>query len=183
MKSSTKPEDICLSAVIEKTSKPLKKALASLVPEAEIEEILQDSYLQLHLTARRESIANPVAFVHRTARNLAINRLRQKKTSERFVESHFANPEVNDQSEFKRLSLIREQQVLIDAINQLPPICRQVFVMRKLHGYSHKDISQRLSISTKTVENHLAKAIVKCRDYFVKQGADIGLISSAIEAA
>lgn len=53
----------------------------------------------------------------------------------------------------------------MEAINTLPPICRQVFVQRKLHGKCHNSIAAMLGISTKTVENHITKGLRLCRDY------------------
>lgn len=51
-----------------------------------------------------------------------------------------------------------EQQVDM-AIDTLPFRCRQVFLMSRIESLSYKEISHILSISEKTVENHLVKAL------------------------
>ena len=40
--------------------------------------------------------------------------------------------------------------------------CRQTFTLRKVYGYSQKEIAAQLSISEHTVEQHLSKAARRC---------------------
>ncbi|MDO1450270.1 sigma-70 family RNA polymerase sigma factor [Rhodocytophaga aerolata] len=47
---------------------------------------------------------------------------------------------------------------IYDAINTLPPVRKKVFQLRKFYGYSYEDIARNLSISKKTVEDHITKA-------------------------
>ncbi|MCW3786429.1 sigma-70 family RNA polymerase sigma factor [Plebeiibacterium sediminum] len=51
-------------------------------------------------------------------------------------------------------------------IQQLPYKTKQVFRLSRMHGYSQKEISQELSISVKTVENHMTKALKLLRSSF-----------------
>lgn len=43
-------------------------------------------------------------------------------------------------------------------IQLLPPKCKEVFVLR-CNGYSNRDIAERLIITQKSVDQHIAKAI------------------------
>ena len=52
--------------------------------------------------------------------------------------------------------------MLVRAIQGLPDRCRQVFTLRKVYGYSQKEIALRLNISENTVEQHLTKAARRC---------------------
>ncbi len=54
-------------------------------------------------------------------------------------------------------------QKLSFIINSLPPVRRKVFEMSRLSGLSYREIAQELSISTKTVENHISKALKQIR--------------------
>lgn len=49
------------------------------------------------------------------------------------------------------------------AIEELPPRCREIFILNKLHGMRHKEIAKRLDISVKTVENQIGKAMSQLR--------------------
>lgn len=49
------------------------------------------------------------------------------------------------------------------AVNALPQKCREVYKLSREEYLSHKQIASRLNISTKTVENHLTKALKQLR--------------------
>ncbi len=56
---------------------------------------------------------------------------------------------------------VQEQKVLsilFDAIHELPPKCKQIFLMSKKEGLTNIEISQCLNLSKKTVENQITKA-------------------------
>ena len=56
---------------------------------------------------------------------------------------------------------VQEQKILtilFDAIHQLPPKCKQIFLMSKKEGLTNIEISQCLNLSKKTVENQITKA-------------------------
>lgn len=50
-------------------------------------------------------------------------------------------------------------QLLVELINQLPPARKKIFIMSRREGMSHKEIAQQLSISEKTVEHQIGKAL------------------------
>ena len=51
------------------------------------------------------------------------------------------------------------------AVARLPDVCRRAFVLRRVYGFSQREIAEHLGISIKTVEAHLAKGIVRCTDF------------------
>lgn len=51
------------------------------------------------------------------------------------------------------------------AIRQMPLARRKVFEMSRLKGMSYKEIAAELSISVKTVENHIALALKQLRHF------------------
>lgn len=46
-----------------------------------------------------------------------------------------------------------------NAINALPPKCKEVFMLAKIEKIPYKEISQILNISVKTINIHIAKAV------------------------
>lgn len=48
-------------------------------------------------------------------------------------------------------------------VNTLPPKCREVYLLSRGQQLSHKEISDRLSISINTVRNHLTRALRQLR--------------------
>jgi RNA polymerase sigma-70 factor (ECF subfamily) len=53
------------------------------------------------------------------------------------------------------------------ALSSMPQMRKKVFELNRLHGYSYHEIAQLLSISVKTVDNNLSKAIKELHKFFV----------------
>lgn len=60
-----------------------------------------------------------------------------------------------------------EHQELLQQINSivecLPEKCKEVYKLSREENLSHKEIAERLNISTKTVENHITRALAQLR--------------------
>ena len=64
--------------------------------------------------------------------------------------------------------------LLKKALENLPPKCREVFVLSRVSNLTYKQISDSLGISIKTVENQMGKALKILRSYIrQKQGLPI----------
>ena len=57
----------------------------------------------------------------------------------------------------------QELDILRQAVGDLPDKCRTVFVLYRGRGLTMRQIAERLGISEKTVEKHIAKAMLHCR--------------------
>lgn len=155
-----------LDTVLDTRSK-LMVALERMLSREESEEVIQEVYLKLFLNFQHEKPENPTAYVFRLARNLAITRLRSHQVAERFTQSlsEVANETLAIDEPQQTFTEEKDKALLLEAINSLPPICRQVFVLRKLHDKSHQEIAKDLEISVKTVENHITKGMQLCHNY------------------
>ncbi len=124
------------------------------------EDIVQDAFARL---ARRGSLAavqNPEAFLRRIVRNLLIDRSRRAATRPQLVELDVHEPQVRaDQADNIELAQLQAQYRKI--VDSLPPRTRQVFLLHRVEGRSMKDIAAELDISSRTVEWHVAQAILK----------------------
>lgn len=158
------------SLTVTTTRAKLMVSLSRMLSPEESEEVIQEVYLKLFIVAKTEKPDNPVAYVYRLARNLAISRLRSHTVACRYV--HAVGEPLDDlqYNNDPQISCTEEEDkiLLLAAINHLPPICRQVFVLRKLHGKSHKEIAHDLAISVKTVENHIYKGMQHCHHYLTR---------------
>ena len=77
-----------------------------------------------------------------------------------------ANAVPADQSVHYKL----EMEALIKCIKVLPEQCRRVFIYKKFHGLSQKQIASKMQISTSTVERHITIALLKLRTQMSEQG-------------
>lgn len=152
----------------------LKRFLRRFLHQREdIDDTLHEAFLRAYRAERDKRIAEPKAFLFKIARNLALNEL--AKFRNRRVEGMAdfdAIPVTDGDNSPEQRAIIRQELGhAFDLINQLPPRVREVFLLRKLHGLSQKEIAERLGIAESTVEKHLAKGLVKMA---ALSGAGIG---------
>ncbi|MFT3825112.1 MAG: RNA polymerase sigma-70 factor [Chitinophagaceae bacterium] len=57
------------------------------------------------------------------------------------------------------------EQLLAEALNQLPPKCREVFILSRMSKLTYQQIGDTLGISVKTVENQMGKALRILRSF------------------
>ncbi|MCZ2417064.1 MAG: sigma-70 family RNA polymerase sigma factor, partial [Burkholderiales bacterium] len=55
------------------------------------------------------------------------------------------------------------EETVMEAINNLPPKCREIFILSRVEGKKYSKISQILGISVNTVENQMGIALRKLR--------------------
>ena len=129
------------------------------------EDILQDAFIRLVKANPGSEIKNPRAFLYKIVSNLAIDyhRKHNRQQSRYADESELA--ELTDQSPSLEHQIYTQEQLVFlkQAISELPPKCRQVFIMHKLKSYPYSKIMQALNISESTVLKHMVKAMKHCR--------------------
>ncbi|SMG64217.1 RNA polymerase sigma-70, Bacteroidetes type [methanotrophic bacterial endosymbiont of Bathymodiolus sp.] len=59
------------------------------------------------------------------------------------------------------------QKRISEAVNDLPPVRKQVFEMSREHGMTYREIAQTLSVSSKTVEGHISKALKQIKKHII----------------
>lgn len=136
-----------------------------IVPPKEIEDIVQETYVRVCQRKRDAEIGSPRSFLFRTARNLALDYV--KRAESRLAVSVEDTPEngfgegVSD-GVFDDVASKEEFARFCEAVRQLPPQCRRAFVLKKVYGYSQRDIAREMNISENTVEKHVAHGIRSC---------------------
>lgn len=128
-------------------------------------DLVQDTFLRVRGLKDLAGVGQPRAFLYKTALNLSIDLFRRQRIrAERMTPLELtedlpsASPRQDDAVEAKeRVRLLR------DAIEDLPPRCRQVFLLHKFMDLSHAEIAARLGISKNMVEKHVMKAMDHCR--------------------
>jgi RNA polymerase sigma-70 factor, ECF subfamily len=132
-------------------------------------EIVQEAFLRTY--RERESVTTLRAFLFSTARNLAANEYRHRRTVERGAAEEFADSRVNPESESLESGLLRDERnrLIQEAIDHLPRQCRAAFTLRVFHECSYKEVADRLGISAKTVEKHIARGLRDTNSYIKRR--------------
>lgn len=166
-----------LSEAFERYRSALKSYLGKfLKTQDDVEDILQDTFFNSFRAAREKVIENPGAFLFRTAHNLALKDIRNKITraTEPIGDIDSLGVTGNKPTLEQQVMASQEFGLLCEAVDALPPQCKRVFVLRKVYGLSHKEIAAELGISISTIEKHIAKGALACRDFLAEKGTSDG---------
>ncbi len=133
---------------------------------ADVDELLQETYARLLVAGGSENkeVRSMRAFCLTVARNVALDWLRHRQIVPIELVADMEALDVLDEgAQIEEIvNSHQELTLLAQAVECLPTRCRQVFTLRKVYGYSQKEIAARLKISENTVEQHLTKAARRC---------------------
>ena len=107
-------------------------------------------------------------YLYRMTKNACIDYLRKKKkyTTEPFnLESREHKINLNSllcDASSKILADELENEIQY-AISLLPEKCKKVFIKSRLEGLKHREISEEMNISIKTIETHMSRALKHMR--------------------
>ncbi len=136
----------------------------------DVEDVLQETFLKTFEAERKVHIRAPVPFLFKTARNLALNAISMRKRRKTDMIADVDEvPFLYDVDLISGLDpeshhAVRDQlSIAQDALDQLTPRVREVFILRKVYGLTHKEIGTKLGIKVSTVEKHVAAGIFQLK--------------------
>lgn len=125
-------------------------------------DILHDGFLRFALTTSPNRGQEPHAYLRTIVQNLLLEHYRKERYFAEYQQQ--ANLEEPVTISVEHLADIKQRLELVTQIIQdLPPKCRQVFVMYRIEGHAQKDIATQLNISLNMVERHLIRALLDLR--------------------
>jgi RNA polymerase sigma-70 factor (ECF subfamily) len=133
-------------------------------------DIVQETFIRVW--EHRRSLKPHLSFlgyVFRISRNLIRDNVKHQKIRERT--DKYIPPSVlsenDDPSEALQLTLLQEQ--ITSIINKdLPKRCREIFLLNRFEGKTHKEIAETLHLSVRTVEHQVLHALNILRIKLVK---------------
>ncbi|HEU5066714.1 MAG TPA: sigma-70 family RNA polymerase sigma factor [Sphingomicrobium sp.] len=130
----------------------------SRIDESEADEIVQEAYHRLAALPEVDHIDHPRAYFFSIGRNLLVRRLRRAEvvSLETIAEIETADT-APDPEATVTAKLMRER--LRSMIDELPERCGRILKLRKLQGYSQKEIAAMLGITESIVENQVQYGI------------------------
>lgn len=132
------------------------------------ENLLHDAFLDLwKINDRIHTICNINAYMFRLVRNRCLDYLKHKVyekayEGEAIVEyrARVESVESMGDEEFMANEL---GQLIRNAVENLPPRCREIFLLSRVEGLRHSEIAQRLNLSENTVSVQLGIALKRLR--------------------
>lgn len=131
----------------------------------ESEEIVQEVFFQIW--QKRENLDIKSAFksyLFRAVRNSCLNNIKHKNIQIKHQDYTLHNNEGN-QTEFEdKLETNELEERIRIAIDKLPTERKKIFLMIRFEELKYKEVAEKLSISTKTIENQMGKALKFMRE-------------------
>lgn len=140
--------------------------------QEDAENLVQDIFL--YLWENREqipSLGNMNAYLFTVVKNRCIDFLRrqakndEKKRSlseleEKELQFKLYSLQKFDENNF---SIADIEHLISQAVDSLPARCKEIFILSRMEGLRHKEISERLNISVNTIESQIAIALKKLK--------------------
>lgn len=125
------------------------------------EDLVQDAFVQIW--QKRTTITDIEkidSLLYTIVRNNLINRYQKKLKEQAYLKDLpvQATTPTDVQPNPTKINLVKEH------IEALPPRSKEVFLMSRKDGLTYKEIASELSISTKSVEKHVSKALKLLRE-------------------
>lgn len=166
----------CARLLIQRYAELHRLALCRTGSPALADEVMQEAWLRLAAppgtTPARRPVSHPLAYVQRVVIHLCIDcGRRQQRWQCRHGEACLA-ARIASQAPMPCEVAASQQECaqLLQAIRQLPPRCRQVFVLYRLRQLTMREIAEQLQLAPKTVEHHVAHAVQACRRHLQRHG-------------
>ena len=124
---------------------------------SDVEDLLQDTVVRSLQTTARERVSNPLAYGLQVARSVVLDHWRRSKRQPDYVaELPEQESAPLDQQHMER----RKLEALSATLTAMPPLRRQVFLMRRMDGLSRDAIAAQLGLSEASVKKHITRAML-----------------------
>ncbi len=133
---------------------------------SKIEDVIQDVFIALWENKEKIEINYVKTYLFHAARNQMLNYLQKEYNRLNLLEAWYEEQlrHTDDDDCFDIEIFYSKAQ---DAINTLPPKCKEIFLLSKKQKMSYKQIAYIKNISVKSVENQLGIALKKLRAFII----------------
>jgi len=139
----------------------LRRSIRGRIGSAEdARDLVQDAFARLLGAGPLGRLREPEAFLSRIVRNLLIDRARRQAVRPGHVRAEdepLAVPADQDNALQAEQLRIRYEAI----VAALPPRTRQVFLLHRVDELGYREIAERLGISRRTAEWHVAEAVLR----------------------
>jgi RNA polymerase sigma-70 factor (ECF subfamily) len=123
-------------------------------------EIVQQTFISVweHRSSLQPHLSF-LAYILRISRNLIIDAGKHQKIRDH-IDAALPPPaqsELDDPAEALHFAMLQEKITAI--INDLPPKCREIFLLSRFEGKTNREIADLLQLSVRTVEHQISNAL------------------------
>ena len=163
--------------------KAIRQWLVRRAPDLEIDDIIQDMYARLASLETIEDIRNPRQYAAQAAVSIALNMTRHARVVPMIPLADFEDIGLAslEPSPERALNSQDELRELEKSLQELPPLCRTAFLLRRVENLSQREVAEKLGISVKTVEKYMARSVRFLIQTYGRGGANGSQVSNRVE--
>lgn len=131
------------------------------------EEIVQDIFYKIW---EKRSFINidisPKSYLYIAVRNKCLQQINRQKIMNTYNKYIEVSDKKNNAGPHENLIYTETLEIFNEALETLPERCCEIFKLSRFEGLKYSEIANKLSVSIKTVEANISKALKIFRIYF-----------------
>jgi len=126
-------------------------------------EVAQEAYIRLIRKDNIHEVENFESFLFRTAINISIDLQRQRtRQASNFATSKILFGQIDEITPERDLDAKQTLAHLKTALHDLPPKCREAFMLYKFKNLGHDEIANKMELSVSSVRKYIARGLAFC---------------------
>lgn len=127
------------------------------------EELVQETFSNIWIKAESIKVKTSLkSYLFGAIRNACLNYLKHEKVKQAYAANELFTSYEADEFDFLELDELKER--IDKAFKKIPEKCRSIFEMSRYEGKKYQEIAEELSLSIKTIENQMGKALKILRE-------------------
>lgn len=123
------------------------------------EEIVQELFYKIWKDRDSLNIKTSLkSYLYKSAHNRTLHYIEHEKVKEKYVQ-HVTHTGQFIENPEQAIQAAEMYKIYLDTLKKLPENCRNIFKMSRNEGLKYKEIAEKLSISVKTVEANMGRAL------------------------
>ena len=148
----------------------VKYAMTLIRDHDNAEEIVQDLFFRLWKDKEKLNIESSLnGYLFRSVHNKCLHYLDHSKVVERHAEEISYRQQEKQENPADILQYKELQARIARILERLPERCGQIFCMSRFDGLKYAEIAEKLSVSLKTVESNMGRALKEFRKELTEQ--------------
>lgn len=129
------------------------------------EESVQDVFY--HLWEKRGKLiveTSLTSYLYRAVRNKCLQSIEHRAVELKYEQYFMQQKDYDNMDASEPVQMSELNEIISKTLDALPPRCSRIFRLNRFEGLRYKEIAQKLSLSVKTVEANMGKALKLFRE-------------------
>jgi len=146
--------------------------------KASSEDVVQEVFTKIWLNKQKlTELDSFEAYLRTITRNHIYNRLRRLATEEDFLRQLLKDNELTSENPTLNTVAYNElHRIVQEAVSQLTPRQKEVYLLGKQEGLKYEDIAQSLQLSKDTVKFHMTEALKSIKQHLARHEKKLVLL-------